>query len=668
MVGLLPYLVLLEIFLVLVLLTSRRPEFHQDWRYLVIASITIWGFYIAFITEILSAFRFLTFGAILILWFLPCLGLAAWLGFTTVKQKFFWPGYFEQVSQGWREHWFILASILCMGLGLLLIGAVYPPDNHDSLTYHLPRVEHWIQNQSVAPYPTNILRQIGLTPWAEYAILQSQILSRMDYFAFGVQWVSWLGCVIGVSAITKQLGGSSRAQIFASLVSATIPMGLLQAITTQNDLAVSLWMVAFVYFLLKITLDKENPFSLILAGLAAGLVALTKGTGYIYAAPFAVAFFAVFLLKKGWGAVRAFTLIGLLALIINLPFFYRNWNTFGNPLGEPNITKIVQNKKINGEIIASNMIRNIGLNLVAPNQKLTKFMQQGVFTIHHWLGLNINNPESTFSGKYRFVPISFREDLDGNPIHLLLIVVAALVYFISGGTKQIRALTGYFFLLLAGFVLFSALLKWQPWGVRLQLPLFILYAPYVGISMNIPMGWLKSNGWKYLYFVVSLSLVLLGLIYVLAPKSYRILKQYTNWDSASVVRLNISQIGSLLRGRNTLRLFRYPDTVKQSFLGVAGIIRESACDQIGLITGWNDLEYLLWALARTDRTGATIRFEHIITDENYPYYGVNSGPYCMILVSHNFVQYSNVLQLIPQDDQFHRVYSSNYWDLLIPTR
>ena len=59
------------------------------------------------------------------------------------------------------------------GLGAIVVMAgltaiVAPPNTYDSMTYHLPRVMHWIQNQSVAHYPTHIPRQLHFPPGAEF--------------------------------------------------------------------------------------------------------------------------------------------------------------------------------------------------------------------------------------------------------------------------------------------------------------------------------------------------------------------------------------------------------------------------------------------------------------------------------------------------------------------
>jgi hypothetical protein len=92
---------------------------------------------------------------------------------------------------------------LLLSIGLIfvltgLIAIVSPANTWDSMTYHMSRVVHWIQNQGLAHYPTSILRQLHQNPWAEIAILHFQILSNGDRFANLIQWLSMIGASMGV--------------------------------------------------------------------------------------------------------------------------------------------------------------------------------------------------------------------------------------------------------------------------------------------------------------------------------------------------------------------------------------------------------------------------------------------------------------------------------------
>src|SRR5262245_35403163 len=161
-----------------------------------------------------------------------------------------------------------------------LIALVAPPNTYDSMTYHLGRVVHWIQNHDVRPYPTNIDRQLYNPPWAEFAISHFHILSGGDRLANAVQWLSMLGSIVGVSLIAKQLGGSWDCQVLASLVALCLPMGILQASSTQNDYVVTFWLVCFAYYVFLILQVVQGPSSFwlqaILAGISLGLALLTK--------------------------------------------------------------------------------------------------------------------------------------------------------------------------------------------------------------------------------------------------------------------------------------------------------------------------------------------------------------------------------------------------------
>jgi ABC-type uncharacterized transport system permease subunit len=44
---------------------------------------------------------------------------------------------------------------------IFLSGCCYPPNNWDSMTYHMARIAHWVMNESIEPYPTHIYSFFG---------------------------------------------------------------------------------------------------------------------------------------------------------------------------------------------------------------------------------------------------------------------------------------------------------------------------------------------------------------------------------------------------------------------------------------------------------------------------------------------------------------------------
>ena len=136
-------------------------------------------------------------------------------------------------------------------LGITLTTAlISPPNNMDSMSYHMPRVMHWIQNASISHYPTNTVRQISFPPGAGYAVAHVVLLSGNDYFANVIQWMSFLGCILGVSLIAADFT-SRKGQIMSALFCATLPMAILQSGTMQTDLLVAYWLVCCAYFIFR---------------------------------------------------------------------------------------------------------------------------------------------------------------------------------------------------------------------------------------------------------------------------------------------------------------------------------------------------------------------------------------------------------------------------------
>lgn len=189
-------------------------------------------------------------------------------------------------------------------LGVLAIlpavsAAAYPPTNWDSMTYRMGRVAHWLQQASVAPFPTHVDRQVALSPGAEYALLALQAVSGSDRLANGLQLLAWLAVAAAVSGLVRAAGGGRLLAAAAAVIAASPPMAMLQASTTQNDLvaaAAALSIAGSAWALLRAPARfRARHGALLGAGLAAAL--LVKPTALLAAAPL--------LAVASWRALRA---------------------------------------------------------------------------------------------------------------------------------------------------------------------------------------------------------------------------------------------------------------------------------------------------------------------------------------------------------------------------
>ena len=209
---------------------------------------------------------------------------------------------------------------------------------------HTTRFVYWAQQGSVSHFPSHSLEQLRYEPLSGFTMLQPYILSGNDRFVNGIQWLSFLGCIFGVSLIAKQLGAGFRGQIGAAVLCATIPMAIMQSTSTQVDLVAAFWLVITVYCLLSLK-KHFSILNIILLGCSLGLALLTKTTNYFFILPFLIWTFITLVLRcqerplfplQSCSWVRnllAFFLIIFIALIINAPHYYRNIKSFNHPLG-----------------------------------------------------------------------------------------------------------------------------------------------------------------------------------------------------------------------------------------------------------------------------------------------------------------------------------------------
>lgn len=89
----------------------------------------------------------------------------------------------------------------------MLIALLAEPNNFDSQTYHLPKVEHWVAQGGLDFWPTAIHRQVTIPPGAEYLLLHLRLFTGGDALHHLVQWAAGVGVLLAATRITAQLGG-----------------------------------------------------------------------------------------------------------------------------------------------------------------------------------------------------------------------------------------------------------------------------------------------------------------------------------------------------------------------------------------------------------------------------------------------------------------------------
>ncbi|MDM0081331.1 glycosyltransferase family 39 protein [Variovorax sp. J31P179] len=331
----------------------------KDRREALLLSAACFGAATVAVTEVLGALRLLDFTSVAAVWAILAVVLGSKVRASAAIDALRRPGIVVGVDAAER-----VMSAYVIGILILtaVLAACAPPNTWDSMTYHMSRVAHWVQNGSADFYPTAILRQLHSNPWAEFAILQAQLLSGGDRFANFVQWLCMAGALVGVSAISRQFGADRRAQIFTMVVCASIPMGILQATSTQTDYAVAFWLVCFAYFGVRIIQGSRQQAHFIGLSLSLGLAVLSKGTAYVFAFPFVLALGAWLLVRKEGRHIKAVALACALAFVLNLGHWSRNLSLYASPLGPGAETGGYRysNDTFSTAVMVSNAVRNAG--------------------------------------------------------------------------------------------------------------------------------------------------------------------------------------------------------------------------------------------------------------------------------------------------------------------
>jgi hypothetical protein len=436
------------------------------------------------LVEGLSAVRGLTFAGVLAGW-LVLLGLATGAARLRYRRDGGRPptvhsGWWRDATTGQRV---LVVAYAGLVLAELVLALCSPPNTWDSQTYHLPKVEHWVQQRDVDFFATGIDRQVGLAPGAEYLLLHLHLLTGGDLLDNLVQWSAGIGCAVAASRIAGQLGGGRTAQLVAAFVVGTAPMVVLQSTSTQTDLVVAAW-AGCVATLVLDELHRASPArAAALIGVAAGLTALTKATGVLGAAPLLLVWLAAQLYRAPRRAPAAAALAAGLALAVTGPYLYRLGAAYGSPLGPPHQRELIAMQRHDPASVLVNALRLGYTALETPFAPLDRAAVGGVTGVARGLGVDPSDPGITFfNATFPTETWLPDEDRAALPVQGALVLVAAGVVLVRRRTAgSVRAYAVAFG---TAVLLHVATVKWQPWGNRLVLYLLVLGAPLAGIWLG----------------------------------------------------------------------------------------------------------------------------------------------------------------------------------------
>jgi hypothetical protein len=232
----------------------------------------------------------------------------------------------------------VLGVVVALALSYILaliLGT--PPNGSDQLNYHLPRAALWLELDRVGYVPNAYDNRINsFAPNGEIGVTFVLDVTRNEIFAALVQFAAALACAVGVFALARRLGLSRAEAAFGSLLFLTLPIVLLQAGTTKNDVVLASFLVAAAVFLL----GEARPH-LALAGLAAALAVGTKFTAFYGLVVLALAALALPRRQRGprLAVLAGGTAIGLYWYVLNI---VETGKFFGDTAAFHGLTSVLQ--------------------------------------------------------------------------------------------------------------------------------------------------------------------------------------------------------------------------------------------------------------------------------------------------------------------------------------
>lgn len=598
-------------FVLLVLLFIKLRD-SKDRTVAFFECIVVWNLWSFALTEVLSCMKLLTARAV----------AAGWGIFDIVLIGFIigaWhhggriSGLAKEVGQAVSNNKLLWIT----GMIVLALAVLTVPYNWDSMTYHLPRMMHWVQNRSVAHYAANDVRQLAGPVLAEFVNVQVYLLSgERDILLNLLQAVSYLVNSWIIYRIAGKIGADRKYAYLSALLFMTMPIAFAEALNTQVDLFATLWMLIFVYCFIdlfeadELTADRDTMQKCLMMAACVALGYLAKPSVDI---GMAVLLFGLLIRcvrrHDAWQVLVKLTACALPVVLLPLiPEWVRNYHTFSS-LGDSSVGSGQLVGTLAPNYVVLNFLKNCVQN--CPNVYLydsNEWMPKVVMIIARVLRADINAP-SISAGGYAYElsePPVYNHDSASGPVVMILAVLCFILYLLRR-EKTRSAGNSYTLYSVLTFVVFCVIVRWSPFITRFMMTYLAMLCPMIGyriqqLSVEDRTKRFRDAAIPIIYFLCLTELFSLT----------RFHQEMWHEDAS----------------KRPEGYFAHNKEIRPEYEEVFSWINEKGYDALGIKVGEISFEYPIWVMAESPN----IRIENILVQNDSKIYeDMSYIPDCVIV-------------------------------------
>ena len=468
-----------------------------------------------------------------------------------------------------------------------VIAIFAPPNNWDSMTYHIPRMEHWFQNGSMWFYETNNDRQLWMQSFNSHLFLIAKALNLPEFSYNFVQLVAFMLILMLTVQVLYSCNKPKKMILSTVLIVATIPNLIVQVPTTQSDVLAGLALLLNFIYLKQIIEGNQDRKTSILFGMSFAIATFSKGTLFAYLAVSGLYVLIASILKfKKRFPVATLSFVGF-TMILNSFTWIQSIARFGSISGPQTTSeRFVQSPISSGftprDIIAS-FIHFTTNNLQSYSHELNATIFEITYKIADFFRIDLladsnswpnwNPSDGTFTNIFQ-MSFGVNEDAAVSPI-LIFLLFAMCIFEYKLIVRKNYLLLSLNSVVLVYYFLTIIILRWNLFLDRYFIPVAILSIICIVMAL--------SANKKNTRILISLSLI--ATIYSL-PYVFR-----------SEIRPLVGSESILLKNSVDEKRFIHKKNLLSDYVILRKTIERMKPSSLEISIGGDDWEFPIWNLA-----------------------------------------------------------------------